>query len=76
MAPSPFRGVARDGLLIHCKVLAEDPRGAGFGEAALKLSERFKMKPMSRDGQPVAGGVVRIPIKFRIPTPPAPPRAS
>ena len=69
-------GVARDGLLIHCKVLAEDPRGAGFGEAALKLSERFKMKPMSRDGQPVAGGVVRIPIKFRIPTPPAPPRAS
>lgn len=68
--------VATDGLLAHCRLLAEDPRGAGFGEAALKLSQRFRMKPMSRDGHPVAGGVVRIPIMFRIPAPPAPPQPS
>lgn len=56
--------VAADGRLAKCQVEREDPVQAGFGEAALKLSERFQMKPMSRDGHPVSGGVVRIPIRF------------
>lgn len=67
--------VAADGALAGCKVLSEAPAGAGFGEAAMKMSARFRMKPMSRDGHPVAGGVVRIPFKFLLPKPPAKPAA-
>jgi hypothetical protein len=33
------------------------------------MSARFRMKPMSRDGKPVAGGVVKIPFKFMLPAP-------
>jgi TonB family protein len=64
--------VAADGRLADCKLVTEAPEQAGFGEAAMKLSERFQMKPMSRDGHPVSGGYVRIPIRFLLPTPPAP----
>jgi len=59
--------VAKDGRLSNCKVVREAPAKLGFGEAALKLSERFQMKPMSRDGHPVSGGKVRIPIRFMLP---------
>jgi len=62
-----------EGLLADCKVIVEDPPGAGFGEAALALAARFKMRPMTKDGHPVAGGNVRIPILFRLPPPPAAP---
>src|SRR5665213_874571 len=62
-----------DGLLADCQVVAEDPPGAGFGDAALTLSARFRMRPMTKDGHAVAGGKVRIPIVFRLPAPaPAP----
>jgi TonB family protein len=64
--------VSLEGRLTDCKVLDEAPAQAGFGAAALKLSERFQMKPMSRDGQPVAGGKIRIPIRFSLPRPPQP----
>ncbi|THD75278.1 MAG: TonB family protein [Phenylobacterium sp.] len=64
--------VAADGKLLKCKVLKESPAGAGFGKAALKLSERFQMKPMSKDGVATGGGKVRIPIRFMIPGKPAP----
>jgi TonB family protein len=59
--------VSLEGRLTDCKVADETPAQAGFGEAALKLSERFQLKPMSRDGQPVAGGRIRIPIRFVLP---------
>ena len=62
------------GLLDDCRVLAEDPPDAGFGDAALELATRFKMKPMTRDGHPIDGGKVRIPIVFKpLAPPPAPP---
>jgi TonB family protein len=64
--------VSVEGRLTDCKVLDETPAQAGFGAAALKLSERFQMKPMSRDGHPVSGGMVRIPIRFALPRPPQP----
>jgi periplasmic protein TonB len=54
---------------VDCRLLSETPTDTGFGAAALKLSERFQMKPMSRDGQPVAGGKVRIPFRFALPHP-------
>ena len=52
------------GALDGCEVLAETPVGLGFGDAALKLSAGFRMHPRMLDGQPVAGGTVRIPIRF------------
>jgi TonB family protein len=64
--------VSVEGRLADCKVIDEAPVQAGFGAAALKLAERFQMKPMSRDGQPVSGGKIRIPIRFALPRAPQP----
>ena len=58
--------VLATGRLTECQVLAEQPAGWDFGAAALKLSERFRMKPTTRDGAPTAGGSVRIPIRFQM----------
>jgi TonB family protein len=59
--------VAATGTLEKCQVAREEPEGAGFGQAALAMSGQFQMKPASRDGRPVAGGRVRIPIRFMLP---------
>ena len=53
------------GDLINCEVASEAPGGYGVGDAALRLSKLFRMRPMTLNGQPVTGGVVRIPIRFR-----------
>ena len=45
----------------------ESPVDAGFGPAALDLTDRFRMDAVGRDGQPTAGGEVRIPIIFMAP---------
>jgi TonB family protein len=59
--------VTAEGTLTNCFVLAEGPSGEGFGEAALKLAKYFVMRPMTKDGVPVAGGVITIPIRFQLP---------
>jgi protein TonB len=33
----------------------------------MRMSRLFKMRPMTKDGSPVSGGTVRIPIVFRLP---------
>jgi len=58
--------VTSEGLLADCEVVEETPAGLGFGEAALKVSHIFKLRPVSKDGQPFAGGTVRIPMKMRV----------
>ena len=55
------------GMLHDCQVLSEAPAGVGFGEAAVRMSVLFRMRPLDKDGQKVDGGVVRIPIRFRLP---------
>ena len=55
------------GTLEGCSVVSEDPGDAGFGDAALRMSKLFKMRPMTRDGSPVDGGKITIPISFRLP---------
>lgn len=59
--------VNAEGLLQDCVVTGESPPGSGFGEAALQMSAKFKMRPMQKDGRPVEGGTVRIPIRFLLP---------
>lgn len=50
--------VARDGGLVGCKVVNEDPPGRGFGEAALRLTPLFRLTP---DGTlPEASVVARL----------------
>jgi protein TonB len=57
--------VAPDGRLVDCKVLSESPLQWGFGEAAIRMSSQFRMRPKTIDGQPVDSGQVRIPILFQ-----------
>ena len=59
--------VTSAGRLEGCAVVMEDPAAYGFGEAALKMAERFQMTTRSRSGVPTAGADVRIPILFRLP---------
>jgi periplasmic protein TonB len=61
--------VVADGTVRDCVVLSEQPADLGFGNAALRLSTLFRMKPMTRDGRPVDGGMIRVPIGFKLPKP-------
>jgi TonB family protein len=60
-------GVAASGLLVDCSVMSEDPPEYGFGAAALSMAFKFRMRPMTKDGIPVDGGIVRIPMRFVLP---------
>ena len=52
--------------IAGCRVVSETPRGARFGEAAIKLSAYFKMSPRTVDGQAVDGATVTLPIHFQL----------
>lgn len=56
--------VRKTGILAECGVVSETPMGQGFGEAALQLTPRFKMKPYDRGARAAADHIVRIPIRF------------
>ena len=58
--------VTGKGTLTACSVVSEDPPDFGFGEAALKMSRLFQMRPKQADGQAVEGGTVRIPLSFAL----------
>ena len=59
-------GVAQDGRLRHCVIDAQKPARFRFGQAALKMSPLFQMRPMTVNGKPTAGGHVTIPILFKL----------
>ena len=65
-------GVSAEGFLKDCASIAEEPAGQGFGAAALAIAPKFQMAKVTKDGVPVAGGVVRVPIRFANPTQMAP----
>jgi protein TonB len=54
------------GNVENCSIQSEDPANFGFGDAAIRLSRLFRMKPRQANGQPVEGGTVRIPIRFTL----------
>ena len=58
--------VTRDGLLTGCAIIRETPPDMGFGAATLATVRYFKMKPRTAGGAPVEGGIVYIPLKWRL----------
>ncbi len=59
--------VTAKGTLEGCSVVSEDPSDQDFGNAAMRMTKLFKMKPKQADGAPVEGGTVRIPLRFALP---------
>lgn len=57
--------VKGDGTLEACVIRSETPVGLMFGEQALKLAPLFKMPPQARNGEPVAGMDVFVPVVFK-----------
>jgi TonB family protein len=58
--------VGASGGPTECHVVDEEPAGLGFGDAALKAIQLFRLKPLDRVGQTVAGGVFTQRISFGI----------
>jgi TonB family protein len=65
--------ITKMGSLTECQVLDENPAGEGFGAAGLRMAALFKMRPLSKDGQPVEGGTVRLPLRWVHPNAPMDP---
>jgi protein TonB len=58
--------VTVSGTLTACSVVSEEPDGMGFGDALIRMSKTFKMRPKQTDGRPVEGGKVTIPFRFTL----------
>ncbi|HEY3815223.1 MAG TPA: energy transducer TonB [Caulobacteraceae bacterium] len=58
--------VRADGTLTACHIISESPAGKGFGSAELRIASRFKMRPATRDGEPVEGHKVVIPLAWKV----------
>jgi TonB family protein len=56
-----------DGHLENCLVVSESPEGVGFGAATLELAGEFRMTPQTRDGVPIGGASVTIPVVYKPP---------
>jgi periplasmic protein TonB len=62
-------GVAADTKVRACQVLAEAPRGEGFGAAALEMSQLFRIRPTRVDGKVYDRARVAIPVYFGMTAP-------
>lgn len=54
------------GGALHCAVVSETPVGWGFGDAALRIAQDYRMVPAMRDGVAVEGRYrMRVPFEVR-----------
>ena len=58
--------VNEDGTLSACSVTSESPAGYNFGSSAMSLVPKFKMRPQTKDGAPVGGAKVAVPVIFNL----------
>ena len=58
--------VVANGTVAGCVARSETPRGWGFGEATVRASSKFRMRPRTIDGAPVEGAQVRITLIWKI----------
>lgn len=56
--------VTEEGRLSACEVIEEEPASYQFGLAALGLVDRYEMAPQTRDGVPLGGAYVEVPVNF------------
>lgn len=47
-----------------CRLVSETPADLGFGKAALAIVKTFRFSPQTTDGKVVAGGEVRLPLRW------------
>ncbi len=59
--------VGEGGKLTGCAVAGENPPGSGFGTAALRLSELYRISPWTSGVGPSAGARVNVPVRFGAP---------
>lgn len=52
---------------VTCTVLSESPEGWHFGDAALRISQSFRMAAQTSDGRPTSGGHARVSLTFAPP---------
>ena len=55
------------GTLTDCTTVSEIPVRRGFGDAAIALMQKFKMKTVDQEGRSVVGGTIRIPVRWNLP---------
>lgn len=63
------------GELADCQVRREDPVGLDFGAAAMQAAKLMAMNPWSKEGEPLNGLPIVLPIRFNWQMPAAPPPA-
>jgi protein TonB len=51
---------------LNCQVASEVPTGHGFGRAALRVAERFRISAQTQTGASTVGGRVRVPIRMNV----------
>jgi TonB family protein len=49
---------------LDCSVQSESPEGVGFGPAALRVVEKFVVRPVEQDPRLMVGAHVVVPILF------------
>jgi hypothetical protein len=54
------------GALINCRVVKETPEGLGFGVSALAIADVMRMNPWTKQGLPVDGAHVNVPIRINL----------
>jgi len=65
--------LTHEGRLTGCSVSSENPAGLGFGAAALAITAVMIINPWTKQGDPVDGARLRMPIRVNLGAEPAPP---